>query len=200
MTMSHDSPSSTSDTLLERVKNLDPLAWERFVRLYGPLVYEWGRIAKLQEHDAADVTQEVFRSVAAKIALFRHGNPEDSFRGWLWTITHNKIRDHFRQRQARPDARGGADWLDELQELATPPDEGSDDGRSQLARLYRRAMALTEVEFPPHQWQAFLLVTLHDQPPSEVASRLGISLWSVYQAKSRVLRRLRQQLSGIVDV
>ena len=201
---SADTPSSTSLSLLEQVRKLEPQGWERFVRLYGPLVYEWGRIARLQDEDAADVMQEVFRSVAAKIALFRHDQPEDSFRGWLWTITNNKIRDHFRQREARPDARGGSDWQIQLQQLQfdeapSPAGSTADSDGDALARLYQRALNLTEAEFPPHQWQAFLLVTVHEQPPADVATKLGISVWSVYQAKSRVLRRLRQQLSCIAD-
>ncbi len=54
------SSSSTSTSLLGRVKSRDPDAWERFVKLYSPLVYRWARQVGLQESDASDLAQEVF--------------------------------------------------------------------------------------------------------------------------------------------
>jgi RNA polymerase sigma-70 factor (ECF subfamily) len=91
---------STSSSLLERAKSRDPDAWRWLAEFYGPLVYNWARAAGLQPSDAADVAQEVFRSVSVKLADFRHDRTHDSFRGWLWTITRNKVRDyHFQRRR-----------------------------------------------------------------------------------------------------
>src|SRR5262245_29431146 len=63
--------ASTSSTLLERVRAQDQEAWQRLVHLYSPLVYGWCRRSGLQDADAADVGQEVFRDVAGAIAGFR---------------------------------------------------------------------------------------------------------------------------------
>ena len=82
-----ESSSSTSASLLDRVRQLDPEAWDRLTRLYSPLVYRWCRQAALQDTDAADVSQEVFRSVAGGIAKFHRDQPGDSFRGWLWSLS-----------------------------------------------------------------------------------------------------------------
>ena len=113
--------SSTSTSLLERVKAQDPKAWKRLVALYGPLVYDWCRQSGLHGEDAADIGQEVFGSVAAKVAEFRRDRPGDSFRGWLWTITRNKIRDPFRQQQGRAQAQGGTDAQQRLAQIADQP-------------------------------------------------------------------------------
>src|SRR5262245_56116892 len=94
---------STSASLIARIRQHDPVAWQIVARSYGPLVYGWARQAGLQSSDAADVMQETFRSVAAGIDAFRRKSSGDSFRGWLWTITRNKIRDHFRSLAQRPD-------------------------------------------------------------------------------------------------
>src|SRR5262245_12269925 len=52
-----EAPSS----LLERLRQpFDPEPWTRFVSLYAPLIYSWGRRAGLQQQDAADLAQEVF--------------------------------------------------------------------------------------------------------------------------------------------
>ncbi|MEZ6092120.1 MAG: sigma-70 family RNA polymerase sigma factor [Pirellulaceae bacterium] len=89
---------STSITLLQGIRNREPQHWERFVRLYSPLVYEWCRRAKVAQQDAADVTQEVFKAVAIKVDNFHRDRKGDTFRGWLWGITRFKILDHFRVR------------------------------------------------------------------------------------------------------
>lgn len=103
-----ESSSSTSASLLDRVRQLDPEAWDRLSRFYSPVVYRWCRHAGVQDNDAADVSQEVFRAVANGIGGFRREKPGDSFRGWLWTITRNKIRDHFRRLADRPGGVGGS--------------------------------------------------------------------------------------------
>ncbi len=99
--------SATSRGLLERVKVDDAAAWHRLVDLYAPLVYRWCRGFGLPEPDAADVFQDVFQAVASSIACFRKEKEGDTFRGWLRTITRNKIRDHFRIRGREPAGEGG---------------------------------------------------------------------------------------------
>src|SRR5687768_5002943 len=101
-------PGSTASSLVAGVKALDPAAWRRLAALYGPLVYGWARRAGLRGEDAADVVQEVFRAVAARAAQLRHGGPGDSFRGWLWTVTRNKLRDFWRDRSGTAEAAGGS--------------------------------------------------------------------------------------------
>ena len=98
-------PSSTSVSLLKRVKDQNPEAWRRLVRLYGPVVFLWCRQAGLTVHDAADVIQDVWMAVARSIADFRRDRPNDSFRGWLRRITQYKIIDRWRKRE--PSAMGG---------------------------------------------------------------------------------------------
>src|SRR5262245_36645258 len=93
---------ATSLTLLQRVQARQPDAWERLVDLYAPLVLHWCRRGGLHGDDADDVFQEVFRSLAEHIADFRRDRPGDSFRGWLRTITRNKLLDHFRRIKKHP--------------------------------------------------------------------------------------------------
>src|SRR5262245_7651718 len=120
-------PEGTSSSLLERAKIHDPEAWRRLVRIYSPLVYGWARKAGLQASDASDVVQEVFSSLCTRFSQFQRRNADDTFRGWLWTICRNKIRDFFRAARARPQAVGGSTANLRLQELApTPPPEDSD--------------------------------------------------------------------------
>src|SRR5262245_54299739 len=85
--------SATSRSLLDRVRTNDAAAWDRLVALYAPLVFHWCRRWDLQHQDAADILQDVFQAVATHIAQFRKEREGDTFRGWLRTITRNKVRD-----------------------------------------------------------------------------------------------------------
>ena len=61
----------------------DHEAWCRFTAIYRPLIYRVARRAGLQDADAADVTQDVFRSIARSIDGFQCERSKGSFRGWL---------------------------------------------------------------------------------------------------------------------
>jgi RNA polymerase sigma-70 factor (ECF subfamily) len=65
--------------------------------------------------------------------------------------------------------------------------------------VVQRALQLMQNEFQPATWQAFLECTAHGRPPAEVAAELRPSVASVYAAKSRVLRRLRAEMKGLLD-
>ena len=192
--------SSTSPSLLQRVKAQDPEAWQRLTRLYTPLVYSWCRRYELPAEDSADVIQEVFRAVYSGIERFRSDRPGDTFRGWLWTITKNKVRDHFRSRRGLPEAKGGTEAYRQLENVPDcPRGEDSGDQGSFAGSVSHRALELMKVDFEERTWQAFWKTAVEHRPPSEVAEELDMSVAAVYQAKSRVLRRLRQELAGLAD-
>ena len=86
-------PSSISSTLLDQLRSRRPEAWQRLVRLYGPVIYRWCRRSNLHAEDAADVVQEVLSAVMVHLPDFRRDGPQDSFGGWLATITaYRQIR------------------------------------------------------------------------------------------------------------
>src|SRR4051812_46945281 len=106
--MSTSEPTSrgTSLSLLERARSHDPVAWQKLVQIYSPLVFSWARRADLGDADAADLVQEVWQSVAAALGRFCRDSGSGTFRGWLWTITRNKLNDPFRARRDKPEAAG----------------------------------------------------------------------------------------------
>ena len=91
--LSH-SQNTASLSLIERLQTRDEAAWQRLTDLYGPLIYHWCWRSGLKSSAAAEVFQDVVAAVLAGIDSFHRDRPGDTFRGWLWTITRNKIRDH----------------------------------------------------------------------------------------------------------
>jgi RNA polymerase sigma-70 factor (ECF subfamily) len=195
------SRDSLSSSLLDRLREQDVEAWQRLTDLYGPLVYSWCRRAGLMPADAADVMQEVFIAVSRAIKTFRRDLPGSTFHGWIATITRNKIQDHFRRCATQPLAKGGSDAQQMLHSLAAV-DERSISTASPSAAdrrvLLARATQLVRAEFEERTWRAFWMTTVENHLPADAADELGVSLNSVYKARSRVLRRLREELEGLL--
>lgn len=190
--------SATSLSLLDRARANDPEAWRRLVHLYGPLVLHWGRRAGLSAEDAADLAQDVFRSVAVALPRFHHDQPGDTFRGWLHTITRNAIRDQLRREH--PAAVGGTDAANRLARIPDPGPDDSTDTPELRRDLIGRALGLVRPEFEERTWAAFWRTAVEGETPVAVAAELGLKPTSVYQARTRVLRRLREELQGLIDL
>jgi RNA polymerase sigma-70 factor (ECF subfamily) len=171
------------------------------VDLFGPEVYLWCRQAGLQESDAADVGQEVFRSVAAKIDGFRRDRQGDTFRGWLWAITRNKLNDFWRRAGQQLAGAGGSEAQQRLAQLVEPSRSSVSSSVAPPAttQFVQRALGQVREGFETRTWQAFWKTTVDEQPAQDVALELGMTPTAVYIAKSRVLRKLREELGELLD-
>jgi RNA polymerase sigma-70 factor (ECF subfamily) len=187
--------TATSASLLARVRANEPAAWDRLLALYAPLVWHWCRSCGLQPDDQADVLQEVFQAVALHLAQFCK-RPAGTFRGWLRTITRNKVCDLFRRRQREPIAAGGSDalrWLNQQPESLLTEEDGEAEQAAERA-LVHRALDLIRPEFTESTWQAFWRTTIDGQSAADAGAELKMSPGAVRVAKCRVLQRLREEL------
>lgn len=190
----------TSLTLLQRLRANEPDAWARMVALYRPLVCYWCGRQGLTGADADDVTQEVFQVAASRMPEFRRDRPGDTFRGWLRGIARLKALEHLREAGKTPVAAGGSTALVRLQGVPEHESEPADeDPPSEIAALLKRALDLVRAEFEGATWRAFLLTVVDGRSAPDAASELGISPAAVRQAKSRVLRRVRQELGDLPE-
>jgi RNA polymerase sigma-70 factor (ECF subfamily) len=190
----------TSVSLLERLAGAPTNDdWRRLLDLYQPLLRAWMARAGVPPADADDLVQEILLVVFREVGEFERRGP-GAFRAWLRTILARRVCDYFRARQHRPAAAGGSDFLRSLDELESP--------ESALSRLWDRehdehvaARLLLRVrgDFAPATWQAFTRHVLEGEPAARVAADLGLSLNSVLLARSRVLKRLRQESAGLVE-
>jgi RNA polymerase sigma-70 factor (ECF subfamily) len=196
---------SLSTSLLFNARAMQPEAWARLVDVFSPIVYRWARRSGLAEADAADVVQDVFLAVAKGIGGFERQKDSGSFRSWLATITRNRIRDFFRKKARYETAEGGTRALQRLNQMsADAPQEPSDaelDQSVDLAelghRIPARVLQILKADCEPKTWQAFWMTAVLGDSASDVAQRLNINVASVYQAKSRMLRRLRKRIDEL---
>jgi RNA polymerase sigma-70 factor, ECF subfamily len=190
----------TSLTLLDKIRRKDQVAWERLVSLYTPLVYYWCKRAGLRPPDAEEVGQEVFLAVSRAIGSYHHDQKQDTFRGWMWQITRNKIRDHAPPPGGK--GIGGSDAQRYLLEMASPgPVEEAESAPADVERniLFRRAVEMIEVNFEPKTRRAFWLL-ISGGKANDVAVELGMSASAVYTAKSKILKCLREEFRGTLEM
>jgi RNA polymerase sigma-70 factor (ECF subfamily) len=197
-----DPQQQTSFTLLERLRANEGEAWRIMVQLYTPLVHHWCVKSGVRGADAEDVAQEVLRVAASHMSDFRRDRPGDSFRAWLRGITRNMVLQHFRRGGRHPEAAGGTDAQRRLQAVADhgpadPPEE--EDPVEELDALRRRALELVRGEFEERTWQAFWMTVVDGRSPVDIAADTGVSPAAVRMAKSRVLRRLKEEFGELIQ-
>jgi RNA polymerase sigma-70 factor (ECF subfamily) len=189
--------NTTPVSLLERLRpdssgGCDLLAWRRFSDLYTPLLYYWARRLGLQESDAADLVQDVFLKLIHTLPEFTYQRGR-SFRSWLHTVLINQWRTNCRRRVVVP---AGGQALDEPE----APDETEALGEEEYRQyVTQRALRLMQSQFQPSTWRAFWLQVVDGRSAAETAAELNLSEGAAHVAKCRVLRRLRQDLDGLLD-
>ncbi|MCI0683660.1 MAG: sigma-70 family RNA polymerase sigma factor [Gemmataceae bacterium] len=195
------SADATSASLLERLAaTSDAGAWQRLVDIYTPLIRGWLLRHAVQDADCSDLVQEVLAVVTRKLPAFQHNQRRGAFRSWLRAITTNCLRDFWKARRYRPRATGDSDFQDVLAQMEDPA--------SGVSRLWdqehdrhvtRKLLELLQPQFEPRTWTAFVKVAVEGADADRVAAELKMTVNAVWIAKSRVLARLRQEASGLIE-
>lgn len=194
--MSHDFPETRASLLVSIRDPENVRAWTLFSELYRPVIYRMARRRGMQDADAQDLSQKVLVSIARTAESWKPGAEHGRFRHWLSRVTRNAIIDEFRKR--RPDtALGGSDIVRVLHQ--SPGADQTEIDYEYERAVFRRAAGLVRPEFVPETWNVFWQSTVEGQTIPEVAQRFSRSTGSVYTARSRVMKRLREvveQLRG----
>jgi RNA polymerase sigma-70 factor (ECF subfamily) len=182
----------TPRSLLERTRDVrNTPAWERFSKIYSPLLTAWFSAAGLQPADADDLVQQTFQLLLRKLPEFHHSGRPGAFRTWLRFVVLNLLRD-FRKTRPLP----GASGLDE-QPGPTAFDRNWD--REYDLYVLNGLLEQARPDFSPRIWTAFCRTALEGHSAAEVAAELEMSVNAVLLARSRVLGRLRQDARGLID-
>jgi len=217
-------PSSTSSAWLNALRGIDPAAWDKLAVVYAPLVFRLAERHGLQDSDAADVTQEVFRKTLRSIDRYESNRPAYRFRKWFATIALNAIRDFKRSRRNGPailDGSAARDAInhfpsasdpesggaaDALQTAAAVPDSDVDEtgdcdpdeiGFSDRDVLKSALEAIRE-QVAPQQWQIFERRMLSGRSVAEIADEFAVSEANVYKICQRILGRFRKEYGDLI--
>src|SRR5581483_11769918 len=114
-----ESPPTRASLLIRLRDPQDQEAWRQFIEVYSALIYGFARERGLQDADAADLMQEVLRSVSGAMGRLNYDPGRGSFRGWLYTITRNKLNSFVTRQKRQVLGTGESGMQERLAEEAT---------------------------------------------------------------------------------
>jgi RNA polymerase sigma factor (sigma-70 family) len=145
------------------------------MKMYGPVVYGFARKRGLQDADAADLMQDVLRSVSTAIGRLNYDRSQGTFRGWLFTITRNRVFNFLSARRLRPQGSGDTSTNRMLDSQAAVSDGADVWELEYQRRLASLAMDRVKKEFQETTWQAFWLTAVEGNSAADVSKQIGMS-------------------------
>ena len=188
------SPPETRASLILRLPDAaDVAAWDELVAIYGPLVFRLAVRQGLQPADADDLAQEVFAAIARSVSQWLDRPDRGSFRAWLLRIARNTAVNFLTRRCHRPLATGGDEAAEMLAEVPLAESDLSSDFDLEYRReVFAWAAGQVRGSVADSTWQAFWLTHVEGLAIGDAAGQLGVSVGSVYVARSRVMNRLQE--------
>ena len=185
--------TQTSATLLARLRQTpaDQAAWAQFTERYGRKIFGWCRRWNLQKADAEDVTQTVLLKLAEKLQAFDY-DPAKSFRSWLKTVTRHAWSDYWSGHKEL--AEGGSQAVELLRTVEAREDLVRRLDNEFDRELLDEASARVRSRVVPRTWQAFELTAVQGQSGADAAAALGMKVATVFVARSKVQKMLREEL------
>ncbi|MEM7456403.1 MAG: sigma-70 family RNA polymerase sigma factor [Planctomycetota bacterium] len=189
--------STTSPSLLLRIRNPeDQDAWDEFLEIYTPVVRTYCFQRRLQDADISDIVQDVMSRIVKLIRDFDYDPAKGKFRAWFGTITANRIKT-FVTRKSRNQKALGQTEASAPVETYTDPD--SDWVAIFSDQVYQAACSRVRPVLEDTTWECFEATWLRNVPAADVAKALGIPVHSVYVNKSRVLKRLENEVRILAE-
>ncbi len=190
--------SATRLSLISRIRHDDSAAWTELVELYSPLVAFWCHRQGIAESDIHDLKQEIFFAVSRSLDRYQPSGTSGSFRAWLWSLSRHKMIDSLRRKTRSPLATGGSTALQVIRNIPEELDTSDLSELTEFNHLVHRALDQVRTEFEPRSWQAFWRTTIDGLTVASAAEELQMNAATIRQHRSRILRRLRQQLGESV--
>jgi RNA polymerase sigma-70 factor (ECF subfamily) len=188
---------STRTTLLTRVfEGIDPSAWTEFHDRYGDLIRGFAVRQGLQPADCDDVVQEVLLALTKSVKRFEYDPARGKFRSYLKTLV---IRTIFRKSRQERGRAGLADIEVQAERTTADPARSAIWEHEWRQHHVRRAMQRLKSDFSDQDRMAFSLYVMQGGSAAQTAEALGMSIDQVYQAKSRILRRLSELVAEQVS-
>lgn len=190
--------TNTSHSLLDRLKTRSSTEdWRLFVDIYKPFITIHFNRMGVTSSDSDDLCQETLTQVFKGLSNFDHNGRTGAFRNWLKKIIRQKLW-KFAESQKRTARTNSIDKLQiENGKTGSLFDQHWD--REHDRHVVNRLLEIISKEFTKTSWESFRRVVLQGNSASDVAGELSVSVNSVLIAKSRIMKRLRELGSGLID-
>jgi RNA polymerase sigma factor (sigma-70 family) len=199
--MFREGPSSTQDSLVERVKSWeDKESWEIFARIYRPLIQSFSIKCGLDHEEAQEVAQDTLVEVAHRIKNKEYQRDKGSFRAWLFRLTRWRITNQFKK---RPQGVIPLELAENSEASESVPSEfildGTDESWEEDWRqaLLEAGMKKLRHSIKPKHFQVLHALLLQGWSVAKVAQTLGMPRGQVYLIKLRGTLRLKKQIARL---
>jgi RNA polymerase sigma factor (sigma-70 family) len=192
-----DDLTPTRATLILRLQDMeDQDSWAEFSEIYMPLIFGFCLKRGLQRTDAADVAQDVMRSISLALKKAQYDPKRGKFRAWLFTSVRNAISTHFRKQARVPLTAAETTLLEHVN--ATPSDAEQENWeRDYQSQLLSWAIEKIRPEFGDRVWRAFEGTTIEDLPAKQVSAEIDMTTNAVWVARHRVVKRLKEKVQSV---
>ena len=182
----------TRPSLILRIRDSeDREAWDEFVAIYQPVIFQLAKYHGMQSADAEDLTQQVLMAVSRAIASFKPDHSQARFRTWLKTIARRAIINAL-TRGPLDRGSGNEEMTGLLEALPTDQAETRELVMEYRKQVFYCAADRVRNEFQTQTWKAFWMSCVEDRSVVDVADALGVSRGSIYTSRSRVMKRLQE--------
>ena len=97
--------------------------WNRFVRIYTPLISRWLSRFGVSMSEVPDLTQDVLLAAATQMSRFEHNGRRGAFRSWLRAVSLNRCRRHWQKKQRQVSIERFEAVTQQLNDLSDPTSE-----------------------------------------------------------------------------
>lgn len=191
-----DAPETRPSILIRLRDHRDRDAWRHFEEVYRGVIRRVAKRYAMQDADAADLAQDVLVRVSKGVQEFEHDQTHARFRTWLGQVIRSAVIDAHRRRP-KEQGSGLTEVHDQLAQVTET--DNSDKFEKGIAKdcrseIFRWAARRIRGEFADSSWLAFWRTAVEQQSVEIVAEQLGRSVGAVYTSRSRIMRRLREEV------
>ena len=140
--------------------------------------------------------------VAKQIRKLDYDPKKGRFRAWFGTVTVNQINTHFAKKKRRSEAVE-TNRLESINSEKGSHEQYEDPDSHWIQifseQVFETACGRVRGEFKEVTWACFEAAWLKNESPQEIAKRFGIRVHTVYVNKSRVLKRLEQEVQVLAE-
>lgn len=195
---------TTSSYMIRGTQNGNNDQWDRFVKLYYPLIFYWCR-KRLGNHTRCsilDIIQNIFLKLSGSIKNYDLDREGRSFRGWLRAITNNAINDYFREngkieKYFRLLENPGDIKNFAQQELTEEDLSDSPEDPNEKIILMTRVLDMLHSKYSEESWEIFYLFIRDEKTSREVAEIKLIKPDTARRIKNRMLKRIRKECQDL---
>ncbi|HWL93524.1 MAG TPA: RNA polymerase sigma factor [Phycisphaerae bacterium] len=191
----------TTTTVLHDLRDFENrAAWDRFDSRFRRPIVNFAVSVGLAPSDAEDVAQESLLTFAEAYRGGRYERTRGRLSQWLFGIAYRKALDQ-RRRSARGAGSGSSEvnlWMAENLPDETAATVSWD--REWEQALLEQCLEQVRREVEPSTYRAFELVVRENQDAAEAAAVLGVNIKLVYNAKHRILKRIRELRTELESV